>query len=246
MLIDPEVRERLIKRGLPPNADEKTTRAWMLEKLPGLVKLFDFMAMVYCESDRGCVICATAFIDDALEDAIRKYLKELSGASEKLLDALLTKQPLPPIGAFAVRAKVARALGLIDDKIATALDAMRPLRNDAAHLSEPFSFDNPKYDIDSLLTPLSKKEQIYFGAHRLINKETPKKAMPTRALFQTVSSSIYFRMVIISENPSLCPAIHKAGGNFSANFGPYDEYYDKLMSQPQSEFGSSPDSRSTA
>jgi hypothetical protein len=239
-----DLRKTLVERGLPSDADDRATREWMTKKLPGLVKLLDFITVVYRESDRGCVICATAFIDDSLESAIRGFLDELGKQPAKLLDSLLKKQPLPPLGSFAVRIKMARALCLIDDKIMTALNAMRPMRNDAAHLSVDFSFEHPEYDIDALFAPLSKKEQTYLGALRMVQKESPDPSRfpSTRRVFEMASSSIFYRMVMIAERPSWGPPIHKAGGNFSTNFGPYDRYYDELMDQPLPDSGSSEDS----
>src|SRR5438874_740610 len=117
-----ELRPQFIAMGLPPESDDSQTSEWINAKYPELVRLSDFSDIVYRESDRGCVICATAFIDDALEMSIRRHLRELSNASDGLLDKLLKNQPLPPLGSFAVRSRMARALGIIDDKMLSSLD----------------------------------------------------------------------------------------------------------------------------
>src|SRR5688572_30663029 len=114
-MLHDELRQEFIRRGMPADADDAAAAAWIADKYPCIDRLTRFFRIVYGESDRGCVICATAFIDDALATAIRLALKEMAEPPKRILDALLTKQPLPPLGSFAIRTKMARALGLIDD-----------------------------------------------------------------------------------------------------------------------------------
>lgn len=241
--LPPGTREDLESRGLPENADDKATETWVRENLSGLANLFDFITVVYDESDRGSVICATAFIDNALERAIRSFLKEMSNAPKSILDQLLTKRPLPPLGSYAIRSKMARALGIIDSKTLVGLDSMRPMRNDAAHLAEPFSFDN--YNIKSLFEPLSHKEQVYLKALHLVREEDPERFPPLRRLFEIAACSIYYRLNNIAEDPSLYAAAFKVGGHLRHS-GPFDSYYDRLMGHSGPESGSSDDSSSSA
>jgi len=226
-------RNDLISRGLPADADDESTRAWLRANIPGLARLFEFIDAVHKESDRGAVICAIAFLDDALEQAIRGFLHEMSKVSKSVLDALLTRRPQPPVGSFAVRTKLARALGLIDDEMTNALDGMRPMRNDAAHLGKPFSFEADEYNIKLLFAPLSEKEQTYLGAMHIVRDEGAKH-ISKRRIFQIAASSIYYRLNNIAQQPSFYAAIFKVGGKLS-HYGPFDRYYDDLMREKPSE-----------
>lgn len=250
-----DIRKDLISRGLPPEASEEDTQKWVWEKLPALARILGFVETVHTESDRGCVICAAALIDDALEGTIRRFLKKLSSvsnavpdkvlnrqpqpASDALLDSLLTRRPQPPLGSFAVRTKMARALGLLDDRIVKALDGMRTMRNDAAHLALPFSFDNPKYEIVVLFEPLSRKEQIYLRALQLVKSVKPGFGPPTRRLFELAATSIYFRLSCIAEEPDQATQV------LARNIGPFDAYYDDLMKDPPAEPGAAADRAGT-
>jgi DNA-binding MltR family transcriptional regulator len=246
----------LVSRGLPAGATTEEAEAWVKENIPGLDRVMRFMEIVYSESDRGCVICASAIIDDALEAMIRQLLKRISNpsthlvnavlktppepASDSLLDSLLTRRPMPPLGSFAVRIKMARALGLIHDSLMNALDAMREMRNDASHLANPFSFENPRYKIQSLFGPLSHKEQIFLGAHNIVRQEDPQKAMSMRQIFQQAAASIYYRINDILERPDWGALILAGKG------GPFDAHYDDLMGHSSSASGSSEDNASSA
>jgi hypothetical protein len=240
--LDPEIRAKLVDRGLAADAGEVETDKWIREKLPGLGRLFDFVEIVHSESDRGCVLCAAAIIDDALEGVIRQRLVALSNPSNEVLDKvlrrepqpvskavldfLLTSRPQPPIGSFAVRTKLARALGLIDDNIMKALDGIRTMRNDAAHLAKPFLFESPRYNLEALFEPLSHKEQTYLRAMHMVMGDGGLPHLKPRRLFEIASASIFFRLNNIVDHPD------EAAWYLASKFGPFDKYYDQLMSDP--------------
>jgi hypothetical protein len=85
------------------------------------------------DTDRGCLLATAAFLDDILEDRIRGKLHNLSGIGKDDLNFLLTRRPLPPLGSFGVRIVTARALGIIDGNIRSALTSIQDIRNANAH-----------------------------------------------------------------------------------------------------------------
>jgi hypothetical protein len=112
------------------------------------VDLESLLPLLYSESERGCVLIAAAYLDDLLQKALRAGFQSLSGIRKEDLDFLLTKRPMPPLQSLALRTLVAYAIGLIDLPTRQALDAIRDMRNDAAHLDKPVKFDD--YDWQAL------------------------------------------------------------------------------------------------
>src|SRR5262245_16842734 len=95
-------------------------------------QLLAFANALYAESDRGAILIGTAYLDNDLEALLReKFCKEAESRPDDL-DWLL-KNPIAPLKSFAVRIRVARALGLITEWERQALDELRELRNDFAH-----------------------------------------------------------------------------------------------------------------
>lgn len=237
--IDEELRRKLIPHGLPEHATQKQARNWLNENLPGLARIFQFFGSIQSESDRGVVICASSFLEDILGQAIRSKLRLISNptnemveavrqpqpeiVSEKVLDSLLSDRPIPPLGSFAARTKMARALGLINNVMMNALDRIRRMRNDAAHLSEPFQIADDRYDISAVFGPLSHKEQVYLEALRLVGKDDNNPTFSAKRVFTLASSSIYYRLMLIAERPE--HYVHL----LHSDWGPYDRHYDELM-----------------
>lgn len=90
------------------------------------------------ESDRGTVVLASAWLDEALTRIISKFFKPVSKNGEKLLR---TGQPL---GDFGAKIVLADRLGLVNKNMIESLTACRKLRNDFAHLSTDLSFSTPE------------------------------------------------------------------------------------------------------
>lgn len=186
-----------------------------LEK--SLLRWRAFADAIARESDRGCVICAAAYIDDALEHAIRSYLHKLSKAPKSLLDSLLTRRPQPPLGAFAVRTKMARALNLIDDSIMTSIDGLRPMRNDSAHLGAEFSFDS--YNLDEICAALSTEERAKVKEIESLPKVGAEKH-PKRLAFEAASASVFYRLILIASQPDFWAKVLSIPGADIRNMAP--------------------------
>jgi hypothetical protein len=95
--------------------------------------------ILFAESERGAVLVGTAFIEEGLEHVLRAAFSSLCETidEEYLNNLMLTssRNPNPPLGSFAVRTKIAYAIGLIDQKFRQGLDELRLLRNSLAHRS---------------------------------------------------------------------------------------------------------------
>ncbi len=118
-----------------------TNGSAMAEDVPGPRWLKEFLSGFQAftrevgpaTSDRVAVIAAVASIDRALEMLLRHFFIVTSHATPKDCDALLTKQPIPPLGATAVRVKLAKCLGLLGREEANALAFVVRWRNHYAH-----------------------------------------------------------------------------------------------------------------
>lgn len=106
------------------------------------------------ESDCGCLLLASSFIDVLLEKMIRNKLIGLSKPSNADLETLLDAEANAPVGSFGARITLARTLGLIDDRTRTTLRMMKKLRNEAAHSWENFAFTEA--NVEKLVRELGK------------------------------------------------------------------------------------------
>jgi DNA-binding MltR family transcriptional regulator len=120
----------------------------------------EFLVDLLNDQPRGCVLVAAAALDDALGKMLEAYFRKQALVAGKRLDKfiheLLKKQPMPPVGSFAIRTKLAYVLGLLDDQIVAGLDAIRNMRNEAAHLSRRFSFRDR--DLRSIVWATNEKD----------------------------------------------------------------------------------------
>jgi hypothetical protein len=94
--------------------------------------------VVLNESDRGAVLIASAFIDEALACLLRqvftvKSCNASNNAFPKNLNRLLKSGIDAPLGSFSSRITAAFVLGVIDVDCLKALEALRKLRNGYAH-----------------------------------------------------------------------------------------------------------------
>lgn len=94
--------------------------------------------VVLNESDRGAVLVASAFIEEALEHLLRQIftVKSCNTSNDKFpmhLNRLLKPGIDAPLGSFSARITTAFVLGTIDVDYLNALEALRNLRNSYAH-----------------------------------------------------------------------------------------------------------------
>lgn len=94
--------------------------------------------IVLNESDRGAVLVASAFVEEALEHLLRQVLtvKSCNASNDKFasqLNRLLKPGLDAPLGSFSARITTAFVLGIIDADYFAALETLRDLRNSYAH-----------------------------------------------------------------------------------------------------------------
>lgn len=94
------------------------------------------------ESDRGAVLVATAFVDEALEHLLRSFMTaKCPSDDEKTLSSAITEllepsSPFSPLGNFSSRITICYVFGLVSSDTMNALHCLRGLRNKFAHRSE--------------------------------------------------------------------------------------------------------------
>ncbi len=95
----------------------------------------DFRLSLNAESDRGCALMAASFLDQELENIIRRFLVD----SDNVFDELFGVSR--PIGSFSARIDCAYMLGLIDSVIRRDLHLIRKIRNEFGHSAKPTTFE---------------------------------------------------------------------------------------------------------
>lgn len=98
------------------------------------------------ESERGAIIIGTTKVEEQLEKYIRKILpNDGKTYTKKLLD-------YPGVlSSFSSKIELAYAFRLISENLYTSLNALRKIRNDAAHSSNSFSLSEIRGRFDEAL-----------------------------------------------------------------------------------------------
>ena len=89
------------------------------------------------ESERACVILATAMLDQALLAILQAQLVPISSSRDDLLE-----DGYAPISTLSARINLAHRVGLISTKFCRDLHIIRDIRNDFAHDIRGCTFDN--------------------------------------------------------------------------------------------------------
>lgn len=89
------------------------------------------------ESDRGTVVLAVAWLDEALTKILSAYFKPISSRKDNLFS------PGQPIGDFGTKISIAERLNLINANLVSSLTICRKLRNDFAHIASDLSLATP-------------------------------------------------------------------------------------------------------
>jgi hypothetical protein len=121
-----------------------------IDSLKSLEKSIKLRFELMKESDRGCVLMATSFLDYELEEMFKDYLI----GSKKTLDEMLSGQG--SLATFSSRIRLAFSLGLISKRTMDDLNIIRKIRNDCGHNYESISLEEKviKQRIYSLKTSI--------------------------------------------------------------------------------------------
>ena len=109
----------------------------------------NFMTEFMNESDRACVILASAEMEVRLELLFIRFLKTNADLRKDLFSFA------GPLGSFSARIKMAYALNLITKDFYSTLDLFRAIRNKIVHKGVHASLEEPdlKTQRDELLKP---------------------------------------------------------------------------------------------
>jgi len=106
-----------------------------------MVTINDFQGIItayHKETDRAAAILAAEFANEYLAGFMQSFMVSDSKCAELFAE-------MAPLGAFAARAHVAHAFGLITSEIAADLRYVRKIRNVFAHdISVDLSFSTPQ------------------------------------------------------------------------------------------------------
>lgn len=94
----------------------------------------NFRHTLNLETDRGCALMASAYLEDRLEFLIKSFLVE--EASNSLFEFN------GPFGTFSSKITTAYALGLVPKNLNTDLNILRKVRNEFAHRADLTDFES--------------------------------------------------------------------------------------------------------
>jgi len=104
---------------------------------PDLMELIKHSSLLREESDRGCALVATAWIDDTLTELVRSRFVDDRAAANELLDGDT------PLATFSAKIKLLYCMGVICKEVRHDLDIIRSIRNLFAHDRGRLGFDTP-------------------------------------------------------------------------------------------------------
>jgi|GEM_PF-4886007 len=94
------------------------------------------------ESDRGCVLLLASDVENLLTKMLKDMFQRSSQLSRREEKNIFDYTG--PLGTFASKIYLSKAIGVIDDKLHGDIQKIRSIRNMAAHDDESFSLSNEK------------------------------------------------------------------------------------------------------
>lgn len=150
-------------------SDDPNKKSWLRYREPPAP-----IREMYAENDRSAAIVGAAFLETRLEEIIKTQWPPISNTMDERLFS-----GYGPLSGFSAKIDVATAMGLLDEHMRADLHKIRLLRNDAAHIESPFSFDSQEskkrlseiriirnMQIDRISE--SEQKNIYTGAVKII------------------------------------------------------------------------------
>jgi DNA-binding MltR family transcriptional regulator len=165
------------------------------------------------ESDLGCLLIATTLLNDMLDEKIRAKFSELSGIDRKYLDFLFEPKR-GPLGSFGVKIVVARASGVIDNRLHSTLSKIQEFRNPQAHTRTAFSFTKNAvkaitqqlgHDVDKLIFDFAAWFKIYFDK---LNPFGHKFTVERLAFIWAVATILNLLRPMPTASPAASPTAH--------------------------------------
>jgi DNA-binding MltR family transcriptional regulator len=165
------------------------------------------------ETDRGCVLVATGFLEERLEEILRKKLQVDDGSTNELIDRLFDERTQGPFCSFVQRAKLARILLLIDEHTLNTLKALAELRNHFAHHPGPVTLTNERVGkIYDALNPNCKRHSESRVTKRTMSGVCRRSASPARKRFAAILNELTMVLVLAESYITILDARMKAAG----------------------------------
>lgn len=101
-----------------------------------LENIMEFRNNLLNESDRGLALMAAAYIDDRFSVLLRAHFVDDKKILKRMFDFT------GPLGNFSARLDMSYSLGLIPKNIYDDCNVVKKIRNDFAHVSKPFTFND--------------------------------------------------------------------------------------------------------
>jgi DNA-binding MltR family transcriptional regulator len=102
----------------------------------------NFFETIKVESDRGCVLVAAAFLDEALELLLRAQMSHDRAVVKNSVEPLFAG--IGPLKSFWAKTELCRVLKLVSEQEYADLTSIRNLRNYFAHSYVDATFEDPK------------------------------------------------------------------------------------------------------
>jgi DNA-binding MltR family transcriptional regulator len=128
-----------------------------------------YFKTLFDESDRGCVLLTASRLDEMLEKLHRTYVTSIASPEKKVLESLFSLHA--PLSSFSAKMKLAFCYGLISKEDFADFEALRKIRNSAAHTTQQFTFGQSETQktIAGFTSPKRVPQQL--GYFRLSEEE---------------------------------------------------------------------------
>ena len=147
-----------------------------------LTEVSEYLSDLRAQDDRSCVIMISARLEFLLRQAIEQRLLERRSNRKDGIDRL----------SFAGCISWCFRLGLIHRMHADSLDALRKIRNAAAHFDNPMALTDAEYlESIKLFSAPWNADRPGSHFHEMYREELTRSASGERALF-VVTASIFF------------------------------------------------------
>lgn len=118
---------------------------------PEISKLFGIlMDKLLAESGRGAVLVGTAYVDDQLTD----FIQAIMPVQTKKYKERMLRYP-GPLSSFSAKIELLYAFRYIGEPFYNSLNALRKIRNEAAHSAKEFSFLQLKAQFEQIFSFVS-------------------------------------------------------------------------------------------
>lgn len=123
----------------PEKLEEVMAQSFEKTGMPNIIPkdVYQFRRSLDFETDRGCVLMATAYLDEKLKELLKHFLIEDNDSFNSLFSGV------GGLSTFSSRIELSYLLGLISPMVKRDLHIIRKIRNVFAHSAENIDFNHP-------------------------------------------------------------------------------------------------------